>query len=118
MAHPFAKHKFKAQKTSRGCIRFDSKLEASYYDVLCERVKRGEVVFFMRQTPLHLPGGTRLVVDFQEFHADGTVHFVDVKGLPTETFKVKKREIEARYPIEVECVFRKDVKRMADELLG
>lgn len=54
--------------------------------------------------PLRLPGGTVLRIDFQEFHSDGSVHFVDVKGMATEAFKIKKREVEAEYPIEIEVV--------------
>lgn len=85
-------------------IRFDSKKEAGYYSQLKLRRQAGEVLFFLRQVPFHLPGGTKLVVDFVEFHTDGTVHFVDVKGTQTEQFKIKKREVEAVYPIEVKIV--------------
>jgi len=66
------------------------------------RVKVGEVVFFLRQVPIHLPGGTKLVIDFLEFWADGSCHFVDVKGRPTPAYKIKKREVEYHYPIEIE----------------
>ncbi len=98
------RHKFHAQATEADGIRFSSKKEARYYMALKLRVAAGEVLFFLRQVPLHLPGGTRLVVDFLEFWADGTVHFVDTKGVKTEAFKIKQREIEAVYPITVELV--------------
>ena len=64
----------------------------------------GEILCFLRQVPIHLPGGTKLVIDFQEFHSDGTVHFVDVKGVMTDVFKIKKREVETQYPFDVEIV--------------
>lgn len=110
MDNPFKRHKFKAKPTTRGDLRFDSQLEGRYYDRLVERVKCREVIFFLRQVPFHLPGRTRYVVDFQEFHYDGTVHFVDVKGMETETFKLKKRQVEDLYPITIELVKAKDLR--------
>ena len=98
------KHKFSAVATKVDGIRFDSKKEARYYEKLKLRVAAGEVVTFLRQTPFHLPGGVKYVVDFQEFHADGSVHFIDVKGMQTESFKAKKKMVEAMYPVEIEVV--------------
>ena len=98
------RHKYKAVKTEADGIRFDSKIEARYYEQLKLRQRAGEVVFFLRQVPLHLPGSVRYVVDFQEFHSDGSVHFVDVKGMETTEFKTKKRIVESIYPITIEVV--------------
>ena len=98
------KHKFRAKPTTIEGIRFDSKLEARYYSNLKERVKTGEVVMFLRQTPLHLPGNVKYVVDFTEFHSDGTVHFIDCKGMETKEFIMKKKMVEDLYPIEIEIV--------------
>jgi len=98
------RHKYKAVKTEADGIRFDSKIEARYYEQLKLRQRAGEVVFFLRQVPLHLPGSVRYVVDFQEFHSDGSVHFVDVKGMETKEFKTKKRIVESIYPITIEVV--------------
>lgn len=83
-------------------IRFDSKHEANYYRRLLIRKAAGEILFFLRQVPFHLPGGTRYVVDFLEFHADSSVHVVDTKGRETEVFRVKKREVEHHYPVRIE----------------
>lgn len=96
------RHKFGARPTEVDGIRFDSKKEARYFQKLRIREAVGEVLFFLRQVPFHLPGGVRYVVDFQEFHADGTVHFVDVKGMETPDFKAKKKQVEALYPITIE----------------
>jgi len=98
------RHKYRAEPTTRGNLRFDSKKEAAYYDDLVLRVDAGEVLFFLRQTRVDLPGNTRYVVDFLEFHTDGTVHFVDVKGVETEVFRLKKRQVEDLYPITIEVV--------------
>jgi len=62
------------------------------------------VLFFLRQTPFHLPGGVTYRVDFQEFHSDGSVHFIDVKGVRTKSFIAKKKMVEALYPVEIEEV--------------
>lgn len=96
------RHKFNAVRTEVDGIKFSSKKEATYYQTLCLRKKAGEVLFFLRQVPFHLPGGVRYVVDFQEFHSDGTVHFIDVKGMKTSEYLTKKKIVEAIYPILIE----------------
>ena len=98
------KHKFNAVKTELDGINFDSKKEARYYTELKLRVKAGEVIFFLRQVPFDLPGKVKYRIDFQEFHSDGTIHFVDVKGKRTEMYIAKKKMVEALYPIEIEEV--------------
>lgn len=99
------RHKYKAVATEVDGIRFSSKKEARYYGTLKLRVAAGEVVTFLRQVPFHLPGGVRYVCDFLEFRADGSVHFVDTKGMETAEFKAKKRMVEALYaPICIEVV--------------
>jgi hypothetical protein len=98
------RHKFHATPTTYDGIRFDSKKEGDYYLALKLRVRAGQIVFFLRQVPFHLPGGTVYRVDFQEFHSDGTVHFVDVKGVRTEGYIRSKKQVEALYPVEIEEV--------------
>lgn len=98
------RHKYNAKPTRVDGIRFDSKKESRYYQDLLIRVRIGEVLFFLRQVPLHLPGNVKLVVDFLEFHSDETVHFVDVKGMRTPVYIVKKKVAEVTYPIEIEEV--------------
>jgi hypothetical protein len=104
MRHNFKRHKYNAKPTEVDGIRFDSKKEAQYYSALKLRIKAGEVVTFLRQVPIHLPGKTKQVVDFLEFHADGTAHMVDVKGKETETFRLKRRQVEELYPFEIDLV--------------
>lgn len=82
-------------------IRFDSKREAAYYEQLKLRQKAGEVSFWLRQTPVHLPGGTKYVLDFIVFLKSGEVQFVDVKGRETKEFRIKKREVEHHYPFRI-----------------
>lgn len=98
------KHKYHAKPCETDGIRFDSKKEAKYYSELKLRIRAGEIVFFLRQVPFDLPGGVKYRVDFQEFHADGTVHFIDVKGMQTDDFIMKKKMVESLYPVEIEIV--------------
>lgn len=98
------KHKFSAVITERDGMKFGSKKEARYFDELKLRVAAGEVLFFLRQTPFHLPGGVTYRCDFLEFHADGSVHFVDPKGMITAQFKDKKKMVESLYPVTIEVV--------------
>lgn len=94
--------KYGNQVTTVDGIRFDSKREARYYEQLKLRREAGEVLFWLRQVPVHLPGGTKYVADFLEFLVDGRYRFVDVKGRQTKEFRIKKREVEYHYPIEIE----------------
>jgi len=98
------RHKFNAIKTERDGIKFDSKLEARYYETLKLRQKAGDVLFFLRQVPFHLPGGVVYRVDFVEFLACGLVRFVDTKGMETKDFVMKKKMVEDLYPVEIEVV--------------
>lgn len=96
------RHKYGAKRTETDGIKFDSKKEAHYYEDLKTRVRIGEVIFFLRQVPFHLPGNTKYTVDFQEFRADGTIAFVDVKGMQTKEFIRAKKQVEALYPVTIE----------------
>lgn len=98
------RHKFNAIRTVRDGYKFDSKKEAEYYDQLKLKVKAGLVIFFTRQVPFHLPGNVVYRCDFQEFHPDGTVHFIDVKGNVTKDFIRNKKMVEVLYPVEIEVV--------------
>lgn len=98
------RHKFRAQPTETDGIKFSSKKEAAYYSQLKLRVRAGETLFFLRQVPFHLPGGVRYVVDFVEFLADGTVAFIDVKGMATPMYTAKKKMVESLYPITIKEV--------------
>ncbi|MEE9571535.1 MAG: DUF1064 domain-containing protein [Candidatus Neomarinimicrobiota bacterium] len=100
------RHKYNAKRTEIDGIKFGSKKEARYYQQLKILKRNGEVVFFLRQVPFHLSGGSgvRYVCDFQVFWRDGTVTFVEVKGFETKTWKIKKRLVEAEYPIKLTIV--------------
>ncbi len=98
------RHKFRAIRTELDGIKFASKKEAKRYKELLLLKDSGELLFFTRQTAFHLPGNIRYVVDFVCYWADGTVTFEDVKGMKTAMYILKKKQVEALYPIKItEC---------------
>lgn len=99
---PRVRNKYGNVATVVDGIRFDSRREARYYEQLKLRQAAGEVWYWLRQVPVHLPGGTKYVVDFLVFLRDGTTQFVDVKGRQTAVFKLKRREVEHHYPIRID----------------
>lgn len=94
--------KFRSVITECDDIKFHSKKEARYYRELKARVHAGEVLYFLMQVPFLLPGNVRYRVDFMEVWRDGGIHYVDVKGVRTETYKIKRRQVEALYPVRIE----------------
>jgi len=97
-------HKFHAVRCEQDDIKFSSKSERAFYNKLKILQKSGEVEFFLMQVPFRLPGNTKYVVDFQVFYSDGTVSFIDVKGMTTPMFIMKKKQVEELYPIKIEVV--------------
>lgn len=85
-------------------IKFQSKKEARYFRELQARVYMGEVLYFLRQVPFDLVGGVKYRVDFMEVLKDGRIRYVDVKGFRTPTYKMKRRMVEASYPVKIEEV--------------
>jgi len=96
------KHKFHAIQIELDGIKFDSKKEAKFYMQLKMLQKLGEVIFFLRQVPFDLPGNIKYRCDFQVFYKDGTVSFIDVKGMKTQEYIMKKKQVESLYPIVIE----------------
>lgn len=94
-------HKFHAKPTILDGIRFGSKKEAAYYQKLQLAKSSGQLLFFLRQVPIALPGGVTYRCDFQEFWANGEVRFVDVKGMKTPMYTLKKSQVEALYPFTI-----------------
>ena len=92
------RHKFRAVRTERDGIKFDSKAEARRYDELVLARKNGLVVQFLVHAPRFiLPGGTSYTTDFLVFWEDGSVTVEDVKGMRTPAYKRSKKQVEALY---------------------
>ena len=102
------KAKYCNQKHEVNGIKFDSKKEAEYYKTLMFRKQVGEVINIELQPkfPYEITYSANdktykrkafYKADFKVILADNTVQIIDVKGFKTETYKRKKRIIEALY---------------------
>ena len=95
------RHKFNAIRSEFDGIKFPSKKECKRYQQLKLLRESGEIVFFLRQVPFHLPGNVKYVCDFVIFWSDGNVTIEDVKGMKTSVYIAKKKMVEAIYPIKI-----------------
>ena len=98
------KHKFHAKKTELDGINFGSKLEARWYSIIKDMQENGEVLFFLRQIPFHLPGNIIYRADFMIFFTDEHVEIWEAKGFDTPEWKIKKKIVESLYPVEIKVV--------------
>ena len=98
------KHKFKAVRCESDGKKFPSKLERNFYDQLVFRQKAGDVLFFLRQVAFDLPGNVRYFSDFQVFLPDGTVEFIDCKGVDTPASIIKRKMVEDLYPVTIKII--------------
>ena len=85
-------------------FKFDSKAEARYYGILKMRKLAGEIVDFKRQVPYDLVVNGisvgKYIADFLIQHADRK-EVIDVKGVKTPIYNLKKRLMKAIYNIEI-----------------
>lgn len=115
---PQKRHKFNAQKTLRGKILFDSKIEADYSQTLKTLELGGFISALELQPVFELQprfqgndGKWRRAITYRadfRFIEDGKTVVVDVKGFETETFKMKKKLFEYKFPdIELRIIKKK-----------
>lgn len=97
----YIRHKFKAKPQELDGIKFPSKKEAKRYRELKTLQELGEVLFFLRQVPFHLEAGVKYVCDFLVFWTSGEVTIEDVKGIKTDMYILKKKMVEATYPVTI-----------------
>ena len=95
------KHKFRAIPTELDGIKFASRKEAKRYRELELLKKSGELLFFLRQVPFHLPGNVKYVCDFLCFWKDSDITIEDVKGIKMPMYVLKKKQVEAIYPVKI-----------------
>ncbi|MDH5572897.1 MAG: DUF1064 domain-containing protein [Gammaproteobacteria bacterium] len=98
--------KYKNVKVKIDGITFDSRAESEYYLFLKAMQAAGEISHFMMQVPFILDGGVRYRLDFMVVLICGDIDYVDIKGMETEMFKLKKKQVEARYPIKIRCLYK------------
>lgn len=87
------KNKFNAKTTTYKDKKYDSKLESKYAQELDFRIDAGEVKKWDRQVkiPLAVNGNhiTNYYCDFRVELADGTIQYVETKGVKTAAFILK-----------------------------
>ena len=104
-----SKSKFKNKKAEYNGRVYDSKREAQYakeLDLLRRAVhKENKVIEWTPQVRYPLAVNNQkictYVLDFMVKYADGRVEYVDVKGVRTDVYKIKKKLMKAIYDIDI-----------------
>ncbi len=104
--------KYNATKIVKKEIRFDSVAESCYFEWLLSQKSKGEIKYFLMQVPFRLPGNIKYLVDFQIFMKDGTVRYVDVKGMMTDVSRNKIKQVVNLFPVDIEIVTKTDLKNL------
>lgn len=103
-------NKYGAKKTEIDGLRFDSKAEAKFYTRLKLREKAGEVsaVELQRPFPVLGPKGELITTYKADFafwdHSEDRFRVIDVKGVETPVFKLKRKLVRAFCGVEIEVV--------------
>mgnify|MGYP000920856240 FL=1 len=96
--------KYNSKRIHVDGVLFDSKKEADYYGDLKLQLKAGAIKGFCRQPEFILTAGfgnrkpVTYKADFIVFNLDGTADVIDVKGVETEVFKIKKKLFADKFP--------------------
>jgi hypothetical protein len=88
------KHKYGAQRTGR----YASKLEAKVAGEIETLMRAGRILDWVEQVPVRLPGGIRYLIDFMVLDVDGTVRFIECKGVETRVWTNKLRQLAELHP--------------------
>lgn len=106
--------KFGNVKTTIGGVTFDSKLESRYYLHLEEELKKGNIAHYKIQPRYELVPSYKIgsrsvrkleyVADFMVLHHNSDVEVIDVKGVETDVFKIKRKMFEYKYGKEIKCL--------------
>jgi hypothetical protein len=103
-----AKSKYHSRKVTIDNIVFDSQKEANYYLELKLRKRANDIVDFELQPVYILQDAyyrdakkvqpITYKADFKIVHKNFDVEIVDVKGMKTEVYRIKKKLLLAKYP--------------------
>lgn len=99
--------KYKNVKVKLDGITFDSKKEAVHYAYLKSLEKRGVITDLQLQTKLDFKIDGKKIFTYKpdfEYNDEFGHHIIDVKGVQTPVFKLKKKLIEAQYKIKIEII--------------
>jgi ribosomal protein S24E len=108
------KTKYGSKKVEIDGHVFDSKIEARYYEQLKWLQEHNQILFFRLQPRYLLQEAFRkngktfrkieYIADFEVHHLDGSIEVIDVKGMETEAFKIKRKLFEKKYPHKLSLV--------------
>jgi len=90
--------KYKNVRTQVDGITFDSQAETRRYGELKLLLRSGKIAGYILQPSFPLEVGIRYKADFLVCGVDGKVWLEDVKGYETQTFKLKRKLWQAKYP--------------------
>ncbi len=103
-----AKHKYNARKMVIDDKTFDSQKEADYYIYLRTLLKQNKIKSIELQPKFLLQPGfiyqgkkyqaITYTADFKITHNDETIEVVDVKGVKTQVYQIKKKLFLLKYP--------------------
>lgn len=106
--------KYGSKKVEVDGYTFDSKIEARYYEQLKWLLEHKQIKGFRLQPRYTLlesfkkNGKTfrkiEYIADFEIHHLDGSIEVVDVKGIETEAFRIKRKLFEKLYPYQLSIV--------------
>ena len=86
-------HKYNAQSTYYDGIKFDSKFECKYYQDLLWKQKAGEIAKIEVHYKLELKvNGIKIcnyAIDFRVTNSDGSVTYIETKGVETYDWRIK-----------------------------
>lgn len=96
-----------AKKVTIDGIIFDSKIEGDYYLYLKTQQEKWLLTFSIQPKYLLIPKFEKnwekfrkmdYIADFEVNYSDWRVEVVDVKGMPTEQSKIKRKIFDYKYP--------------------
>lgn len=100
--------KYNSKKVEIDGIKFDSKLEAEYYEYLKLLKQSNGIKNFILQPKYKLldrfeKDGKKYremnyIADFEVLHNDDGREIIDVKGFETADFKIKRKLFDNKYP--------------------
>lgn len=82
-------------------IKFASKREGECFTHQRLKVLAGKARWVLMQVPFLLPGGIKYLLDFLVLNGDGSLDYYDAKGVQTQVYKIKKKQVEAIYGIQI-----------------
>ena len=108
----YKQSKYHNKKVEYNGMKFDSRKEYAYYTKLKLLEQVGEISALKRQVPFLLLETVKLndktyrqtkyIADFTYLDKNGKLHVIDVKGVKTQVYQLKKKLMAWKYGIEIE----------------